>query len=234
MSQKLQEAVAAARAGESETAQRLLADILTKNPDEVQAWFLLSHLVESEPKQLAYLKKVISLDPTHVKAQQRLAYVQGDAALAQAKPKVAPLPISSDPFDFEAQADGDTVPDWMAGDVAAQTAVALPQTDPSPAVEEALDLPDWLQTSLEDDDDGTDKADLIAEVPAATEPAAPAKAKPDQLDSIEAARQAAKVPSATPPPPAAPKTDGNDDLLLYLLIAVAVLIVIAMGYIAFF
>ncbi len=73
MNTKLQQAIAATRDGDKQQAQRLLAELLKENPQDAQAWFLLSHLVESESKQVAYLSKVLTLQPTHEKAKQRLA-----------------------------------------------------------------------------------------------------------------------------------------------------------------
>jgi hypothetical protein len=228
MSQKLQEAVAAARAGETKTAQRLLADILEENPDEVHAWFLLSHLVDSETKQIAYLKKVVALDPTHIKARQRLGQLQARPVAAEivieAESEAAPLPVSTDPFDYEAQAMGDTVPDWMAGDAAAMAATAV-AADQLAEAEELLDIPDWLQTSLDEEEEEDQPVPV-----AITEP------EGSTMAAIEAARQAARVPDAPPPPPdAADAAEVNRlNRILTLLVVFAVLIVVAMAYLFFF
>jgi hypothetical protein len=222
MSQKLQEAVTAARAGETETAQRLLAGILEENPDEVQAWFLLSHLVDSETKQMAYLKKTVALDPAHAKARQRLGQLQAGAAVAAAE--AVSLPISTDPFDYEAQSEGDTIPDWMAGDEAAITAV-LADEFAADKKEERLDIPDWLQISLDEEDEE-------AAVEAVTEVVEPAAE-----DAIEVARQAARRPDApapTPDPDAGAAELARLNRILALLVIVAVLIVVVMVYLFFF
>jgi len=81
MNPKLQQAMSAAREGRSKEAQVLLTQILSQDPEEAQAWFLLSHLVDSEQKQLAYLKKVLALDPHHEKAAQRLAHLEREPEL---------------------------------------------------------------------------------------------------------------------------------------------------------
>jgi hypothetical protein len=219
MSQQFQEAVAAARAGEKETAQHLLIDILEENPAETQAWFLLSHLVDGEEKQVAYLKKVVALDPTHAKARQRLSQLQPQPVSAP-KP-----PISADPFDFEAQAAGDTLPEWMADEETTAPAAAAPPA--APAGETPTEIPDWLQTSLDAEADELDKADAS---PAAA-------AEPAQLSPVEAARQAAKVklePTAAPDPDAvAAEEAARLNQILTVLIILAVLIVVIMGYLIF-
>lgn len=213
MSQQFQEAVAAARAGEKETAQHLLIDILEENPAETQAWFLLSHLVDGQEKQVAYLKKVVALDPTHTKARQRLSQLQPKPV------SVEKLPVSAEPFDFEAQAAGDTLPEWMADEETLAPAVAAPPV--VPAVETPTDIPDWLQTSLDDEADELDKAE---------------EATPE-LSAVEAARQAAKVkpePVAAPDPDAVAAEEAERlNQILTVLIILAVLIVVLMGYLIF-
>ncbi len=102
MNQKLQQAMAAAQSGKSREAQVLLTQVLSEEPEEVQAWFLLSHLVESKQKQLAYLKKVVELDPGHEKAVERLSELEmSDARLPAVGTAEPEEPISG------------TLPDWV-------------------------------------------------------------------------------------------------------------------------
>jgi hypothetical protein len=227
MSQKLQEAIIAARAGNTQDAQRQLAEILQENPNEVHAWFLLSHLVDSETKQKAYLQKVVTLDPTHAKARQRLAQLQAAPvkttdAIATALSEPEPLPVSIDPFDYEAQAEANTIPEWMAGDAAA----AVPAMAVAPATEEtadeSLDIPDWLQVSLDEPEEAEAEAEEPTEAP--VDAAAMA---------IEAARQAAKAPAAPAPEPdpgAAAAELARLNRILMALAVSAVLILLLMIY----
>ncbi len=72
MHPKLQQAIVATRSGRKKDAQHLLIDTLRDNHDNADAWYLLSQLVESENRQVSYLKKTIEIDPGHPKAKQRL------------------------------------------------------------------------------------------------------------------------------------------------------------------
>jgi cytochrome c-type biogenesis protein CcmH/NrfG len=93
MNLKLQQAINATREGQSKEAQVLLTQVLTEDPEEVQAWFLLSLLVDSEQKQIAYLRKVLELDPQHEKAAHRLAQLEAVAEPETgAEPELQPLP----------------------------------------------------------------------------------------------------------------------------------------------
>lgn len=164
MNQKLQQAIVAARAGRKREAQLLLAQLLQDNPQEVHAWYLLSLLVESPEKQRAYLGKVLALDPDHEKARQQLSGLQKvtpieneDAETAVdvmesevAETEVAPLsqPASVE-ADFMAQERGDTLPDWLADDLAYLNLDQAELKAMSEAVTtdtpEEVDVPDWLQ-----------------------------------------------------------------------------------------
>jgi hypothetical protein len=70
MSVLLNEAIAAARAGESERAQLIAADAVRANPDDPNGWYLLSQLVESDSRRAVYLAKTLSLDPNHPRARE--------------------------------------------------------------------------------------------------------------------------------------------------------------------
>ena len=81
MDQRLQQAIVSARSGKEKEAQFLLTQLLKDNPEEVHAWFLLSHLVDSEQKQLAYLKKAVAIDPNHEKAAARLSELEASMSM---------------------------------------------------------------------------------------------------------------------------------------------------------
>jgi flagellar basal body-associated protein FliL len=73
MNDRLREAIAVARSGETREAQLLVAAVLEHSPDNAQAWYLMSHLVESPTRRAAYLYKALSLDPYNERAKAELA-----------------------------------------------------------------------------------------------------------------------------------------------------------------
>ena len=76
MNEKLQQAISVARSGQKTEAQLLLTEVLQDDPNETQAWFLLSTLVDSKQKKSAYLGKVLALEPDHEMAQTMLERLQ--------------------------------------------------------------------------------------------------------------------------------------------------------------
>lgn len=76
MSDKVQQAITATRAGQKREAQQLLAEALEENPNNEHAWFLLGNLVDSPEKRKAYLGKVLAINPAYEKARQQYAQVQ--------------------------------------------------------------------------------------------------------------------------------------------------------------
>jgi hypothetical protein len=70
MTTTLQDAIAAARAGEMERAHLITADVIRDNPDDPNAWYLLSQLVDSDARRAVYLAKTLELDPDHPRARQ--------------------------------------------------------------------------------------------------------------------------------------------------------------------
>lgn len=96
MNDKMSQAITAARSGQSQKAQVLLAQILKEDQTNVNAWFLLSHLVDAPEKKTAFLKRVITLDPQHQKAQQALASIKPkDAIVADKEQAPVPEPITA-------------------------------------------------------------------------------------------------------------------------------------------
>ncbi|MFQ5401183.1 MAG: tetratricopeptide repeat protein [Anaerolineae bacterium] len=165
MSEKLQQAIEAVRDGRKREAQRLLTEAIKENQDDIQAWYMLSHLVASKQKQMAYLGKVLTLDPDHVRARQRLAALQAEetpevaAAHEQDTPAEEPQPrevaVSTDTADFLTQEKGDSLPQWLAEDAAylnLDQAAATDEVESSPALgDEGKGIPDWLQETLSSD-----------------------------------------------------------------------------------
>lgn len=182
MDSRLQEAIGAARAGETRTAQQLLTDVLRDDPAQTHAWFLLSHLVDSPQKQQAYLGKVLTLEPDHKHARQRLAFLRaaqvGDAG--QPAPLQPAAKIADAALDVLVQAEGDTLPDWMAEDaplVQMETAVSADQYAQAPPVVE--ELPTWLRDGVSNEFLGVqpEEEPLLGKPTMPVQPAAPQKGR---------------------------------------------------------
>ncbi len=76
MNEKLQEAVALYKKGDKAQAMKLLAEIVRQEPNNSVAWYGLALCLDEADKKVYCLKKVLSLDPTHKKAQQLLEKLQ--------------------------------------------------------------------------------------------------------------------------------------------------------------
>jgi hypothetical protein len=143
MNQMLKQAIVATRAGNSKEAQILLTNVLKNDPNDVQAWYLLSLLVDSESKQIAYLQKVLSLDPNHAKAQEQLAYLQGESVLelVELSANESESPLSEPSFEDEES----HLPDWLSSGLMEAESQGVMETAVSPQDDA---LPDWLKENL--------------------------------------------------------------------------------------
>lgn len=205
MDNRLPQAIAAARGGQTKEAQYLLTQLLQDDPTNAQAWFLLGNLVEDAEQKEAFLQKAVTLEPAHEMAQMQLAAMETAPAAAVA--------ISTDD-DMLAQARGDTLPNWLADDadhlrleeveVVAETAVSDPDDE---ALEE---VPDWLQ-----------------------ETAAPAAETTPETAVASTQKPKKAATSKAKPAKAAKQKKGQDKSLtfiLYALIAVAIVVALALGF----
>ena len=114
MSEKLQEAIAATRAGQKREAQFLLTEILQENPNDEYAWFLLGNLVDSPEKRMAYLGKALTINPHNEKARQQLNHIQRQTMVV---PESEEEPVVVMVKEDEATAvveDVAELPDWLA------------------------------------------------------------------------------------------------------------------------
>lgn len=76
MSEKLQEAILLYNKGDKPQALKLLAEIVKQEPNNSVAWYGLSLCLDDLDKKVYCLKRVLSLDPSHKKAQQILEKLQ--------------------------------------------------------------------------------------------------------------------------------------------------------------
>lgn len=214
----LQEAIAAARAGDMGRARQLAADNARANPDDANAWYLLSQLVESDARRAAYLGKTLALDPAHARA--RVEFDALPPALAAELAPAAALPAATAPEPEAATEAGYEPDDLMA--VAVATATAEPAVE-TPALESDTpeELPEWLQP-------------LSPEPAAVTSIDAPVAA--DAPVAVAAAETAAPPPPAVTPrprPAPAPKRNGGNQALSILLALLALLTVVVLGFLIY-
>ncbi len=160
MSDKLQQAIQATRAGDKKNAQFLLTQAIQEEPDNPQSWYLLSLLVDDNEKKKTYLTKVLELDPDHAKAHQQILILT-ETAVSEEEPEAEPaveileeaatVVLSSGSPDLEAQDEGSTLPDWMAEDLPPAKEGAQEVAAETAVVAEAEPVPDWLEESVDED-----------------------------------------------------------------------------------
>ncbi len=243
MNEKLQQAISAARNGQETEAQLLLTQVLKKNPDETQAWFLLSTLVDSESKKIAYLGKVLTLEPDHQMAKKMLARLQvgGEAEAETAieteieevvigidaeedETPSEPVVVSHNTADFLAQQKGDTLPEWLIEEegleITEETVTAQVESVPEATPDEDADIPDWLKN----------------EVPESWSEEAPVVETALAVDDLPDAK-----PESTPAPKPKSKSVVSADKakqqsfltgILYVLIVMTAIIFVIMIYLA--
>ena len=93
--ERLQQAIAAARAGNTDEARELVDGLVAENPDNPHALFLRGMLANSEEEQLGYLNRVLEIDPDHKAANRRMAQI------APAEADDATVLIIDDPEEIE-------------------------------------------------------------------------------------------------------------------------------------
>ena len=234
MNEKLQQAIAATRNGQTKEAQLLLTQILKEDPNQTHAWFLLSHLVDEKQKKIAYLHKVLALDPDHDKARQMLARLEGakakpaavemETAVAPpetppepAPPTPEPLPISEKPTDFLSQEMAETVPEWLVeeeGEIAAAPVAAQAKTQAGEQGLEMPEVPDWLQEEVSLEETG----ELAAET------------RETAVSQPVLKRAAVKEAEETAPDSELLAQQARLTRILYILITFAAIIAVLLGY----
>ena len=105
--ERLQQAIAAARAGNTDEARELVDSLVEDNPDNPHALFLRGMLASSQEEQLDYLNRVLEIDPDHKAANRRLAQI------APAEAEDATVLIIDEPEEIE---EPEAVEDIEAGE----------------------------------------------------------------------------------------------------------------------
>lgn len=178
--EELEKATQAIAAGNHREAHLLLARVIKSHPNNVDAWLMLSQTAATPEQKITFLKRALLIEPDHPTARAQLAILEGDQPEAASPPAVAstpqqetapeattsghspageeeatvpwePLPVSDNPFDYEVQAKGETVPPWLAGEGEFTGSRAAPVTTPAdtPTIQDTP-VPDWLKSDLEE------------------------------------------------------------------------------------
>lgn len=228
MSDKLQQAIQATRVGDKKNAQFLLTQAIQDEPDNPQSWYLLSLLVDDETKQQAYLTKVLDLDPDHIKAHEKLVAITETAVpkpkiieLEEAATEMAPVILSSNSGDLEAQDEGKTLPDWMADDLPDISDDTTSEVTETAVVAEKEPVPDWLQDSVEDNWDEDETKTAVAD-DVSTETTTIEDKKPQEKKAV----------AVKETKPAKPKksSEANLNYMLIGLVVFAVIIFLILAY----
>jgi hypothetical protein len=148
------------KAGQKQDAGRILKSYLSRNKDDVQAWWLMAHAVTQPDTIRRCLEMVIKLDPDHAKARAMLEQIQADASApaAPAAPPPTPPPAAEKP-------------------VRAAEKPAAPRPASQPAAP--------ATAPAGDDDDFPDDALVLGGIVAAAPAAAPAPPPPAAERSFE-------------------------------------------------
>ncbi len=206
MTASLQDAIAAVRAGETERAQLLAAEVIRDNPDDANAWYLLSQLVDSDARRAVYLHKALALEPEHSRARAEFDALPA-TAVASLWGADVPQPVAT-----EAVATEVVATEVMATEVVALPVEVFEESAAAEAEARPEAPPEWLRPLSPEPVPTT--ATAATPTPVVEAPPASAPARPRQ----------------TPPPPP-PRRQNNGALtallVILLLLTLAVLAVLA-------
>lgn len=214
MTPTLQEAIVAARQGDVERAQLLAAEVVQATPNDANAWYLLSQLVDSEARRAAYLSKTLALDPAHEQAREEVASLPAEVAESLSVASLIIPPASS------SEPAGETLP---------EPEISLPEEqlveDPFPAAEAEIagapaDIPEWLQPAE------TEAVQAQTVAP----PAVPQQATLPPVPAVPPMRPELQAPP--PPPPVKARNQGNEALTI-LLILLGLLTLAVLAFLVF-
>jgi hypothetical protein len=96
----LREALSLLKSGDAKSARSLLVDVLKNDPDNDQAWYMLSFAVPNQERQIYALNQVLRINPWHEKALTRFEKISGESyqrggRLLEREGAIAPTPTSS-------------------------------------------------------------------------------------------------------------------------------------------
>ncbi|MBN2388770.1 MAG: hypothetical protein JXB85_17270, partial [Anaerolineales bacterium] len=91
----LRQASSAIKAGQKEQARRLLYPIIKNNPNNTAAWELLTGVCYNKDEEVYCLNRILTLQPGHAGARQRLESLRQAAPPAQRTASPSPQPIKA-------------------------------------------------------------------------------------------------------------------------------------------
>ncbi|MEX1248667.1 MAG: hypothetical protein WEA61_09300 [Anaerolineales bacterium] len=110
----LKNSVAWIRAGQTDKARKFLVELLRREPENAQAWYLLSYTLDDPQRRQYALLQAVQIDPEFLLARKRLAKLRGDQieeeAPAVSPPAAPPVPAPltvTQSFLAEAQAENE-------------------------------------------------------------------------------------------------------------------------------
>lgn len=84
----LQDAIAAIRSGDKETARQLLLEITGSDPNNENAWLWMTQVVSSKDERIKYLQNVLRINPNNESAKRGLAQLQPQSLELENKPEL--------------------------------------------------------------------------------------------------------------------------------------------------
>jgi len=88
------QAVAAAKQKDFASARSLLKQLLKQDPDNLNAWLLGAHVVESRSDAIRCYERVLRIDPNHAYSKQRLSELKSQLPAAPDGPPISGATVS--------------------------------------------------------------------------------------------------------------------------------------------
>ena len=150
VNERLQQAIAAARAGNHDQARSLAAQVLEEEPDSTNALLLLSAIAESRNEQIGYLNRILVVDPEHEFAQRQLTELKAaeDEEAGQAVEAAEGMgaeAIAADDLEGAPPEEAPVQTDVQEAQLADTVVAPIPPAEESAAVSEVAEA-EWMPT----------------------------------------------------------------------------------------
>jgi TM2 domain-containing membrane protein YozV len=98
MSATLQQAIAAIKAGDKLTGQRLLAEVIHNDPRNESAWLWMSAVIDSDENRRTCLERVLAINPNNGTARRGLELLRQKQVAKPSQPERQPKPTPLTPI----------------------------------------------------------------------------------------------------------------------------------------